>query len=184
MIGTPGGVNGVSTAAIAAPAAAAATAGRSASCAGEREEQRGERAVEPEGGRIAERRPSSAPMAVPPTQPTQSTGADAEHDARSKRAVPPPESAHDSSTTSCACRKRPRAAERPGDSDPDRRVADVEQQRRDDRGRDAAARAEHGDRRDLREPANVVADITIAAGAEVRRRASTPNDAPSAHDGG
>ena len=50
--------------------------------------------------------PRSAPTAVPPTQPTHSTIPTPRKTRLSNRGVPPPASAHDSSTTSWDCASR------------------------------------------------------------------------------
>ena len=107
MIGIPGGVNGISTAAIAAPR----HRGRDARTVGqlgreERNEERCERAVETERGRVADRLARQRADGRPSDPGDPEQAANAEQHAPSKRAVPPPESAHDSSTTSCDCAKR------------------------------------------------------------------------------
>ena len=107
MIGTPGGVNGVSASPIAAPSTAACFARADVSCGtNEREEQRRERRVQPEPCGIADHvaEEHAQRRAGDPRDVEGETRA--EQDPRVEPTVPSDAMAQDSSTTSCAWRNR------------------------------------------------------------------------------
>jgi hypothetical protein len=100
-------------AAMTAPPVAAATRRRSRSCIASRAMKMAANAPSsPSADGSPSARPRSAPAAVPPVQASQSISPTTRKTRLSKRFVPPPASAQDSSTTSCDSTSRVRTLPR------------------------------------------------------------------------
>ena len=153
MIGTPGGVNGIRARAI-----SRAAGGRHDPPAvgdlrcEEGHEHGGERAVEPELRRVADRLAEERADGGPADPRDVERQADAEEhatvEARSPAARERPRLVDDELRLAEPANDAP--AKRARDGDPDRCIAEVQKQRGDDRRDDAATRCEHGDGGDLR----------------------------------